>query len=353
MTRIVRGALALALACATVACSSGEAAEHAATTPAAAEETPATPGSPGPPDQAVTLDEARDALDTHLATDDVVRAALADRWALALTRDGHRMITLAAIHSHGGDPPRYSWGRREVYVPRQSPGRSPQWFLATAERRDPSGETRLAVLVFARQGERARWQVSHESLLYPEEGLPEIALDDDGYATALDPRDQSVAVSPNLMGPLHATIAEEGPQGFASGLIAPGPHTTGFYAEIEETRRTARERDCMNYRSIFALAARYPVFALRTADGGALVAYTLVRTSTWSPGKEQLKCGEGRPVPIPPEARWLLGAGGPIIREERQIQETQQYVAAVPPKASTAPAHVIGYEGAVSSATNR
>ncbi|WP_204012203.1 hypothetical protein [Sphaerimonospora thailandensis] len=325
------------------------------TRPQGAQPQGAQPESTQPP--AVTLDEAREALDTFLATDEVVRAAQADRWTLVLTRDGRRPITVAQLHTHSakgsrtGEAAPYTWSHREVFVPRQRPGSSPQWFAATAERRDASGQSRTVMLTFARAGAGSPWQNSSESLLYKGEEPPDVAVDEDGYAAALDPRDQSVAVSPNLLGPLHATVAEEGTKGFASALIAPGPHTTGFSADIEATRKEAQGRDCMSYSSIFAVGANYPIYAMRTADGGALVFYTLVRTSTWStdPG---LKCGKGRPVAIPRDARWLLTAKDVQISTKRHIQETQQYVTAVPPKTSTAPVHVIGYEGAVTEASN-
>ncbi|OPG11738.1 hypothetical protein B1L11_18595 [Microbispora sp. GKU 823] len=307
----------------------------------------------------MTLEEASRALDAFLDTDDVLRLAGADRWALLLTQDGQRPITIAGIHSQEGEPARYTWDRRTVLVPRQS-GRSAVWFAATARRRDASGEVRTGVFTFVRQGQDGRWLNSFASLLYPGEKPPSVALDADGYATALESRDASVAISPNLMGPLHATVAEEGPKGYASGLIAPGPQTTGFYDEIVKTKVTAKADDCMVYESIFASAPNYPTFALRTRDGGAMMLYTLIRTSSWTAsaqpqGQPQgLKCAEGRPVAIPAEARWLLNpAKNLFIRQKRQIVETQQYVSAVPPKASTAPAHVVGYEGFVTGGSNR
>ncbi|MFF4124237.1 hypothetical protein ACFYYP_11985 [Microbispora rosea] len=355
MNGVVRSALALALlTCTVAACSGGEPARPTASPAAATSTLPSAVGSPSPSPSppAVTLEEASEALDAFLDTDDVLRQAGADRWALLLTQDGQRPITIAGIHSREGKPAHYTWDRRTVLVPRQS-GRSTVWFAATARRRDASGEVRTGVFTFVRQGREGRWLNSFASLLYPGQTPPTVALDADGYATALEPRDTSVAISPNLMGPLHATVAEEGPKGYASGLIAPGPQTTGFYDEISETKETAKADDCMNYESIFASAPNYPIFALRTRDGGAMMLYTLVRTSSWTPTPQGLKCGEGRPVAVPAEARWLLSPTKSLfIRQKRQIVETQQYVSAVPPKASTAPAHVVGYEGIVTGGSN-
>lgn len=353
MNGVVRSALAVALLiCTAVACSGDEPARPTAS-PAAAVSALPSPGattSPGSP-SAVTLEEASEAFDAFLDTDTVLRQAGAGRWALLLTQDAQRPITIAEIHSRAGKPARYTWDRRTVLVPRQSG--STVWFAATARRRDASGDVRTAVFTFVRQGRDGRWRNSFASLLYPDEQPPQVALDADGYATALDQRDSSVAISPNLMGPLHATVAEEGPKGYASGLIAPGPQTTGFYEEISRTKETAKAEDCMNYESIFASAPNYPTFALRTEDGGAMMLYTLIRTSSWTPNPQGLKCGEGRPVAIPAAARWLLNPVKDLfIRQRRQIVETQQYVSAVPPKASTAPAHVVGYEGIVTGGSN-
>ncbi|GAA0404071.1 lipoprotein [Microbispora corallina] len=356
MSGVVRQALAAALACAALAaCSGGGAAAPApVVSPSAAAASGSAPASPsaGPQAQAVTPEEARKALDAFLATDDVVRAAGADRWTLALTRDGQRPITIAQVHSQSGRPPSYTWGGRTVLVPRQPADRATQWFAATAERRGSSGEVRTAVLAFVRNGPDGRWQNSFESLLNKGQAAPEVVVDQEGYATALDTRDTSVAITPSLMGPLHATVAEEGSEGYASSLIAPGPQTTGYADAIKRERARVKGADCMTYESIFAFVPTYPVFALRTDDGGALVLYTLTRTSSWSTD-QGLKCGEGRPVPIPAAASWLLGKDDVHIEQRRQIVETQQYVGEVPSKASTAPARIIGYEGVVTGASNR
>ena len=203
------------------------------------------------------------------------------------------------------------------------------------------------MLVLVREEEGARWRAGFSSLLDKGRERPTVALDDEGYATPLATRDESVMISPHLMGALHATVAEEGTGGFAAGLVAPGPHTTGYFTQIAATRESAKERDCMNYDSIFA-ATTFPVYALRREDGGALILYSLNRTTTWHP---VLKCGEGRRLEIPEGARWLLS--DPVILAERRIIETQQYVSVVPAKDAGTPADVIGYDGVITKATAR
>ena len=299
------------------------------------------------PDPAVTLREAARGLEEFLAADDVARASGEERLALELARDGQHAVTPAIYRSAGLAPPRYVWGRPTLLVPRLTG--LPHWFAAFVERRqaDGGGEPRVAALVLVRDAEGAPWRLAFSSLLDEGREVPAVALDDEGYATALADRDESITISPHLMGALHATVAEEGTGGFAAGLVAPGPHTTGYYSEITATRRLAKERDCMNYDSIFA-ATTYPVYALRREDGGALIFYSLNRTTTWHP---VLKCGEGRRLEIPEGARWLLT--DPTILAERRIVETQHYVSVVPAKNARTPAEVIAYDGMVTKATAR
>lgn len=242
---------------------------------------------------------------------------------------------MAAFNSSAKPLPRHTWGRPELLVPRVQ--RTPFWFAAIVDRTDASGGVRPAVLTLTKYGER-EWYLSSTSLLDPGTRVPEIAIDAEGYATALTDDDPTTAISPRLMAPLHATSAEEGAAGFAAGLIEKGPHTTGYAEEIADERPKYRG-DCLGYDSIFG-ASNYPVHALRTADGGAMVTYSLIRTTTVT-SKIQ-PCAEIR---VPRNAERLASATG--ARKELRTVETQQYVSIVPAKNSRGPARVIGYLGGV------
>jgi hypothetical protein len=148
-------------------------------------------------------------------------------------------------------------------------------------------------------------------------------------------------------------VAEEGAAGYAARLIAPGRWTTGYNPQIERDKRTAKIDDGLAYNSIFA-AGTYPVYTLRTDDGGALVLYTLIRTSTWITPDDNgqgvgLAYSVGRPVPIPKDAQWDLK--DPYIVKERRITSTLQYAGLVPPKNTAGQAQVIGQAGFVTKAT--
>ncbi|MFS1297779.1 hypothetical protein [Streptosporangium longisporum] len=344
-----RGVLALALASAVVAggaaCSGpGEARPGPGRAAGVAATTAGPTGTPLPAPR-VTLAEAAGALAGVLGADGVLGAATPrldaeQRLLLAQTRDGQEALTLAAFNGPAGKLPRHTWGTPSLLVPREQSG--PAWFAATVERTDASGGTRTAVLTLVRH-DRENWQLSSTSLLEVGAPPPQVAKDAEGYATALDPQDTTVVISPRLMAPLHATSAEEGERGFTAGLIEKGPHTTGFADEI--ARRTRIEKTaCLSYDSIFA-ASNYPVHALRTADGGALVLYSLIRTTTRIVRVDP--CGSD--TPVPPEARELTTAR--FIRDELRIVETQQYVTTVPAKNSGRAARVIGYLGGLTKVT--
>jgi hypothetical protein len=87
------------------------------------------------------------------------------------------------------------------------------------------------------------------------------------------------------------------------------------------------------------------VHALRTADGGALVVYSLIRTTTQTP-----KAGPCSLDFRIPQAIAKLTSDD-FVREELRTVETQQYVSTVPAKNSGGPAKVIGYLGGVTKVT--
>ncbi|MBG0828120.1 hypothetical protein HS041_10100 [Planomonospora sp. ID67723] len=342
-----RGLLAFALALTTVA--AGAAACSSGGDPAAGR-SPSAGGpasAPAPPARPlVTLAEAAGALKDILSADGILGSAVprlpADRnHLLRQAADGHLALTQAALRSSEimrEDPPRYTWGEPRLLVPRLEQG--PGWFAAVVDRREEGGESRPVMLTVTRQGEDD-WRISSLSLL--DSAIPGIAQDAEGYATALGGDDPGVQISPRLMAPLHATTAEEGSAGFAAGLIAEGPHTTAHATEITATR--AEEKDsCLGYGSIFA-AAGYPVHALRTSDGGALIAYSLIRTTTWT--AKVYPCAE-LIAKLPEQER--LPDSSPL-KEVRTV-ETQQYVSTVPPKTSRELARVIGYAGGITKVTS-
>ncbi|WP_214408634.1 hypothetical protein [Sphaerisporangium fuscum] len=349
MNKTMRVALSpLLLAGLLAGCSAGGSADgrlptassSATTVPAAATSPSATPDGP-----AVTLAEAGQEARKILKADEIIRAFGAESYALAQTADAQRQVTVADFQSTAMRPARYTWGDPTLLVPRLEAGRYPYWFAAVAERRDAGGTSRTAVLAFMKSDERSRWQLRSVSLLYPGTKPPAITLDSEGYATALATRDESVAISPRLMAPLHATIAEEGPKGYAAQLITAGPQTTGYFAEVQKAQPAAKRQGLL-YDSIFA-ATPYPIYALRAAGGGAVIIYSLRRTTSLQ-GETVSASGL---VPVPKAVRWAVDHQAARVARKLRVVETQQYVSQVARKGATDPAKIIAFDGTPTTIT--
>ncbi|RCG31048.1 hypothetical protein DQ384_13990 [Sphaerisporangium album] len=316
-----------------------------ASAPATATPVPSASPSPTGDAPAVTPEDAAVIARKVLGAEDAARAWGAESYAVDLTRDAQRLFTVTAFKSTRMKPARYTWGAPRVLVPRLGRDRYPYWFAAVADRRDAQGRDRTALLVFMKEYPTSLWQLGFASLLYPGTKPPAVLLDREGYATALPTRDDSIAISPHLMAPLHATIAEEGPGGFAAGLIAAGPQTTGYFTEVGKEQPEAKGRGLL-YDSIFA-ATTFPIFALRTTDGGGVIMYSLTRTTL-----RQVKTDNALGlVPVPRNVRWATG-DRPVVRRKLRVEETQQYVTQVSRKGATTPAKVMGFDGTPTSVTS-
>ncbi|MGW2152382.1 hypothetical protein [Nonomuraea sp. NPDC001699] len=333
MLALAVGVLAAATACTGPAQTSSGVSQGKA--PATGSATP----SPSAPAPAVTRQEAAEAISAILPTDDVLRveSIVPGRLALDsdLVRDGQFALTQAAYESTGDRPPRYTWGSPTLYVPRFAQGERAPWFSALVTR---NGQPTL--LTFAKSGED--WQLSSAAQLLSGQRLPQVELDSDGYAKALTPDDKTVTISPQYMGPVHASVAETGAAGVTAGLLADGQYTTEVAKQIATDREKAK-KDGFSYDSIFS-ADNWPVYALRTSDGGALIQYSLSRnTSTRTVANNTYI------IPVPPEASWAIS--GSSVRRSLKLTEVHQYATAVPPLTAPAAARVIAHDGALTRAS--
>ncbi|GAA3653180.1 hypothetical protein GCM10022224_015220 [Nonomuraea antimicrobica] len=334
-------ALAAGLLAAATACSGG------AQPPPA---TPAASASPSPSasldEPAVTRSEAAEAFDAVTVTDDLLRVSagregqdeLEGRLAMALDQmvGGQWQLSVAAFLSTGYAPPRYQWGPPTLFVPRFPQEEQAPWFSALATR-----DGRPTLLTFARSD---RWRLSSMAELLPGQELPAIKLDADGYASVVASDDKTVTISPQFIGPVHASVAETGTAGVTAGLLATGPYTTDVAEQIAAHREQAKS-DGFSYDSIFS-AESFPVYALRTEDGGALIQYSLSRTTSTT-----TKTAEDDYISVPEPARWAIST--PVLRRNLRLIETHQYATAVPPLTAPAAAPVIAHDGALTRATGQ
>lgn len=328
-------ALAVGLLAAVTACT-GDAQPTATRSAAAGSPSP----SPAPEVPAVTREEAAQEFADFTLTDDALRVRndLQGRLtqALDITLGGQAQLTQAAYLSTGFAPRRYRWGPPTLYVPRFAPGERAPWFSALTMR-----DGLPTLLTFARTD---RWRLSSAAELLPGQELPKIKLDADGYATSVPADDKTVTISPQFIGPVHASVAETGTAGVTAGLLGAGPYTTEVAEQIAGNRERAKNEG-FSYDSIFS-ADNYPVYALRTGDGGALIQYSLSRTTSTT-----TKTAEDDYIPVPESARWAIST--PVLRRTLKLTETHQYAAAVPPLTTPAAAPVIAHDGSLTRASGQ
>ncbi|MGN9836936.1 hypothetical protein ACTMTI_02310 [Nonomuraea sp. H19] len=300
----------------------------------------ATPTTPAPAPPGVTRDEAAKVFSEITVTDDLLRVKndLQGRLGLAvdLMTGGQTPLTLAAYLSTDYAPPRHKWGVPTLYVPRFATDERAPWFSALATR-----DGKPTLLTFAKSD---RWRLSSAAQLVQDQQVPDIELDADGYAAALAPDDKTVTISPQFMQPVHASVAETGSAGVTAGLIAAGPYTTEVAQQIADLREKAK-LDGFSYDSIFS-ADSFPVYALRTEDGGALIQYSLSRTTTTT-----TKTAEDDYIPVPESAGWAIST--PVLRRSLRLIETHQYATAVPPLSKPSAAAVIAHDGGLTRASGQ
>jgi hypothetical protein len=281
-----------------------------------------TAARPGP----LTVAQARQVYGTFVTTDDVARAAGDESLELALVSEAQLPLTVSAYEQadYTGTPaPRYRFGPPALYVPQMKS--FPFWFVVVAPRTPArGGPTRTAIMVFSRPTAADSWKLSLSTLLQPGAALPRIALDPNGHASSLATFDHGLLVSPNSVGALQAALADDGPGAQAASVVAAGPATTGVYDQIVSTKRQLT-RLGLRYDSTLQGSA-FPLYALGTADGSALVLYSLVRSTTIlrpSKGGPQIQIPRGF-API------LHAAGRMVIQTELDTGATYQYAAEVP-----------------------
>lgn len=145
----------------------------------------------------------------------------------------------------------------------------PKSFVAdVASSRSESGRW---YLVFQRNGIDEPWKATYLAVL-GEGQTPEFVVDDDGHVQDVpvgggpggEPGAEKLATAPEKLSKAYTTYLQNGGEGWA-----PGPHTSEWRAEREANAKKPGVRT--EWADIPAEPARFPPFALRTADGSALV----------------------------------------------------------------------------------
>lgn len=233
------------------------------------------------------------------------------------------------------------YGTPSFYIPEQHG--FPQWFVASVRRTAPPGSpTSLAgapqapsgqvLMLFQKMAAAQPWKLNGSVQLEPGQQMPTFATGAGGaIKTARLDDSGSYLAGPDVVGPLQASVVDDGPAAPAASAVAGGPFTTGLYQ-----RQSAVKAPAGDVRQWSLQGSNDPRFALRTADGGALVFYSMdLDTITEVPAvlAQANSVKAGKPIAIPPEFIPLL----PPRHVPPRVRVKTQYMltfAAIDPPAS-------------------
>ncbi|MFG2085788.1 MULTISPECIES: hypothetical protein [unclassified Spirillospora] len=339
-TRVVAAGVLLILAVAVVGCAEGR---------TEARPTVSMPTTSPPEPVAMTPEVAERAFRSYVTDEDVARAAGDERLALTWTSDGQSQLTAAEFReaAYDGDPVRrFDYGEPELYVPKLKDAGYPQWFMVSVDRSvlGKRKSERRVLMAFILRDPSEHWKLTLTTVMRRKTKVPEVAIDDDGYAEALGTDDTSVLIRPRDVIGIHATIAAEGGGSVAAKVMKPGPVTTGFYKDAKRDTKKAKEEDLT--LQVVHTATPFPYFGVRTENGGGLIVYSLFRNTSL------IAKDPDTPKPeIPEEAEHLLD--GTVEGKQVDTAATLHFAAYDPPRAEKGKqpkAHVIADEGTITKA---
>jgi hypothetical protein len=227
----------------------------------------------------------------------------------------------------------------------------PKWFAAVAT---PVTDDPALAMVFARATRKDPWRISYSTVLGGDKAgdaakgddkdsagtktgsLPRISLDEKGLATAIAPgRQQRSLIRPVQLPDAHASLNQYGVAGLGAGVVGGGPWTTAVAETVAGDVRQAKRRGFNYVRSYHA--SGFPIYALRTHDGGAVVWYSVT-------DELSVTRARARPRTVIRMANDMAG----IIRRSKvidsfQVSSLNQYVAVMPPEGGRA--EVVGSYG--------
>jgi hypothetical protein len=279
---------------------------------------PSSADAGGPP--ALSKDQAAQVLERFVATanragrdlDDETLAAV--EGAPQLTMDAAAYKLRRASKDKPADVP---YAKPTFYIPRLSG--HPRWFAADVITGTGKDTLRHAML-FTQDKAGGPWLLTDDP--YPTDAaLGRVALDKDGYATALTPTATGLAMAPDRLAPAHAALLTAGPKTPGAAGLAAGPKTTQAYDALRQAQDQLGKGG-VSLTSRFAPDSS-PVHALRTTDGGALVWYVVRQNEAYTAPKRGRLAVTGDLVGLAPASSAKTRLDTTVL---------VQYLAAVPPK---------------------
>ncbi|MFJ4919420.1 hypothetical protein [Streptomyces sp. NPDC088725] len=175
-------------------------------------------------------------------------------------------LTSRAVTSPNGNPGHQDLELTDAKFTIPKKAGWPRWFVAdTDSNRDaesgPGDNTWL--LVFVRNGPEEAWKVAYLTIVSPR-SVPEFKTDNDGWAQAVSPDSDALAVAPEDLSTEYASYLKTG----EPAHFAPGPHTDAWRASREKDAR--RPGLTTQYIDQPVSDGDFAPLALATKDGGAM-----------------------------------------------------------------------------------
>jgi hypothetical protein len=229
--------------------------------------------------------------------------------------------------------PAFGPAQATYYIPRDQPADGPRWFVvqvANAFAANPQKVTSTEYLLFTQSAPGAAWVDTLEPFLLSGASAPQIAVGADGLATAVSPASGSVTVAPGTL-PAVTAASLDGTGGGGAAVADPGNLADRSDQRTWQGKVTG---GTVVDTHAAAAGANGQEFALRTADGGALVFYTdaAAVTVAASPGSTLNLTIPG--VYSPAQALSVV-----------KVRYLEQFAAYDPPAGGGAPRVVADYSG--------
>ena len=326
---------------------------------------------------ALTQASALQAFDAYVAASNQAAATDDGKLALSVVTGAQQSLVSATVGSHAvnsssGDTSAYSstlsvtpalgqyaYGTPTFYLP--EPSGYPRFFVADVTRalavkgvsKDATtsvGGAQLpvdgpALMVFEQSASAGPWQLASVAQFPSGTTLPRLATDQNGYIPQVPLTSTDLLAQPYATGPLQAAVVDDGPASAAAKAVAAGSLTTGLYQAARDRYQEAADHAFTGLTvpagDVYQWAMEgtpYPAFALRTADGGALVLYALYLNSTVAvPGyfDDASPIQPGAPIKIPLDVLPLLPSGQPSPRVRLEAQSLFSFAAIDPPATSS------------------
>jgi hypothetical protein len=239
------------------------------TLPAQAPATPATPAAAQP---ALTMAQAQRVLNDYTATNNAANSRMSTVLLGTIETGSSYAIDAGAyreqVAAKAPATPAFAPEQAELFIPRLVPGAYPSWFVAqvaNANLASPGHVTNMEYLLFTQAAPGAPWKNTIEPYMLSGSGMPMIATNADGYATAVPADTTGLSAAPGQIAAITAKSLDGG-----------GPvRNPGNLEDLSDQAFWRGRLPTKGADTDTHAPGPDGVFGLRTLDGGALLFYSV------------------------------------------------------------------------------